>query len=232
MEMAGVPVEFPEAGAVEVVVSETSRLSLHGWTGFVLLEGSAIATVPDAATAELVRGALHGLPVEDLIDLGRMGSLLPMRGYSGSLSLSYLEAGDFRPMHGGHRIEELPVQHEDFETLLGRAASIELILSGMRELESTVFVTREDGVITAAAGYLAWPHGVAHLLVLTAGEHRNRGLGRVVASAATERALTDGLFPQWRAQPEASRRIAAALGFRRYGHQRSYLLVTGGGPPT
>lgn len=224
MELAGVPVEFPPPGSVNVVVSETSRLMSPGWTSIVVLEGAGIATVPTATDVELVGRALRELPFEALTDLNQMRSVLPAFGFTRPLSLSYLDAEDFHPAHGGVPIEELPATHNGVKTLLSGVTSTDLTLSGMHQLDSTVFVTREDDTVTAAAGYSVWPLGVAHLLVLTSPDHRRRGLGRAVASAATEQALSTGLSPQWRAQPEASRRIAASLGFRQYGHQISFLL--------
>ncbi|NEB68512.1 GNAT family N-acetyltransferase, partial [Streptomyces fulvissimus] len=52
-----------------------------------------------------------------------------------------------------------------------------------------------------------------------------RGLARQVASEATAHALAAGLLPQWRARPAASRRVAAALGYRELGAQLSVRLV-------
>jgi RimJ/RimL family protein N-acetyltransferase len=60
--------------------------------------------------------------------------------------------------------------------------------------------------------------------VLTDTAARGRGLAQRVASAAVDRALADGLLPQWRARPPASRRVAQALGFRELGTQLSVYL--------
>jgi RimJ/RimL family protein N-acetyltransferase len=79
----------------------------------------------------------------------------------------------------------------------------------------------------AAAGYRDWPCGTAHLCVLTAAEARGRGLARVAASAAVAHAISEGKLPQWRARPEASRRVARALGFRELGSQVSIRLSAG-----
>ncbi|PWS40209.1 GNAT family N-acetyltransferase, partial [Streptomyces sp. ZEA17I] len=43
-------------------------------------------------------------------------------------------------------------------------------------------------------------------------------------SEATAHALAAGLLPQWRARPAASRRVAAALGYRELGAQLSVRL--------
>ncbi|WP_326702558.1 GNAT family N-acetyltransferase [Streptomyces cyaneofuscatus] len=77
----------------------------------------------------------------------------------------------------------------------------------------------------AAAGYAHWPRDTAHLCVLTAPDARGGGLARRVASEATAHALAAGLLPQWRARPAASRRVAAALGYRELGAQLSVRLA-------
>lgn len=76
----------------------------------------------------------------------------------------------------------------------------------------------------AAAGYRAWPSDTAHLSVLTAPAERGRGLARAVATAVAA-ALQADLLPQWRSRPEASRRVARALGFRELGAQLSIRLM-------
>jgi GNAT superfamily N-acetyltransferase len=96
--------------------------------------------------------------------------------------------------------------------------------SGLDEITSPAFVTYDEGLVTAAAGWIRWPTDVAHLCVLTAPASRGRGLGRAVAGRAAREALAAGLFPQWRARPLASRRVAQALGFRELGAQLSFSL--------
>jgi hypothetical protein len=94
--------------------------------------------------------------------------------------------------------------------------------SGLDEITSSAFVLSQDGVVVAAAGYRRWPTGVAHLSVLTAPSHRGRGMAHTVAGHAVADALSHGLFPQWRARPLASRRVARALGFHELGAQLSF----------
>jgi hypothetical protein len=45
-----------------------------------------------------------------------------------------------------------------------------------------------------------------------------------LASTVTAHALDAHLLPQWRARPEPSRRIAAALGYQELGAQISFRL--------
>jgi predicted GNAT family acetyltransferase len=66
---------------------------------------------------------------------------------------------------------------------------------------------------------------VAQLSVLCGDRRRGRGLAGVVAAAAVAEALGEGLLPQWRARPPASRRVARRLGFRELGTQLSLRLA-------
>ena len=91
------------------------------------------------------------------------------------------------------------------------------------KITSPAFVVRAAGEVAAAAGYVDWPGGVAHLSVLTAARARGRGLGAVASSAAVTHALAVGKLPQWRARVEASQRIARGLGFHELGAQVGFL---------
>jgi len=97
--------------------------------------------------------------------------------------------------------------------------------SGMTQITSPAFATREHGTILSAAGYRDWPGEVAHLSVLTIATARGRGLARTVASAAITHAIQHGKLPQWRARPPASRRVARVLGFRELGSQVSIRIA-------
>ena len=101
----------------------------------------------------------------------------------------------------------------------------------MEEISTPAFTVREQGQIVAAAGYRNWPGETAHLSVLTAPAARGRGLARAAASAAVAHAIESQKLPQWRARPEASRRVARALGFRELGSQVSIRLGSAVPPP-
>jgi len=97
--------------------------------------------------------------------------------------------------------------------------------SGIGKITTPAFAIREHGQVVAAAGYRDWPCGTAHLSVLTASAARGRGLAQAAASAAVAHAIAEGRLPQWRARPQASRRVARALGFRELGAQVSIRLA-------
>jgi hypothetical protein len=127
-------------------------------------------------------------------------------------------------------VETMPAGHPDMGTLLARVRPEDADEADLAEITSPAFVIRGGAGILAAAGYQVWPHDTAHLSVLTATAERGRGLARVAAGAAVASALAAGLLPQWRARPEASRRVARALGFKEFGSQLSLSLPPVAGP--
>ncbi|MGN9788307.1 GNAT family N-acetyltransferase [Nonomuraea sp. ZG12] len=248
-DLARVPVSFPEPGQVRVVVSAGSWLCPAGWAGVVAIRGAVLATVPDEASAVPLRAALTGLTdpgrsaraltgptdrgpssgalpgLADLLaDLGRLPEALPVDDVLGPASLAYVDAGGFVAAQGGAAVERLQAGDADVRALLDAADEAETGESGLREILSDAFVLREGQEVVAVAGYRPWLNTAAHVSVLTAAHRRGKGLAKAVASAAVADALERGLLPQWRARPEASRRVARALGFDEVGAQVSVRL--------
>jgi len=222
-DLAGTPVCFKEA-AVEVVVSPQSTLCPPGWVGIVAVGGAVIATAPDGDAAETVRRAFDDLPTDALIDPAALRDALPVGEVLGPATLAYCDAAGFRPADAA-MVESIPAGHADLEALLALVPAEEADEAGLDEITSPVFVVRSATQVVAAAGYRTWPGNAAHIGVLTAPAQRGRGLARVVATAAVADALRSELLPQWRARPEASRRVARALGFRELGYQLSVRLA-------
>jgi GNAT superfamily N-acetyltransferase len=231
IELAKVPVEFPAAGQLTAVESADSWLCPAGWVGIVVLDGAAIATAPDAATAALLR------PLTPDTSLDRLRSALPIVDALGPASLAYLDEPDFQPTEPHRRTEAnrssgavrvVRAEPVDLAPLLAAEDAGE---SGLDEITSDPYVVRAGGRVVAAAGYRLWPTGVAHVGVATDPAYRGRGLAGVVASAATADALRNGLLPQWRARIEPSRRVAARLGYRELGSQVSVRLEIGSVAP-
>ncbi|MFI1977849.1 GNAT family N-acetyltransferase [Streptomyces wedmorensis] len=221
--LAGVPVSFPPSGGVRVVVSPESGLCPPGWTGVVVLDGSAIVTAPSEGTAAVVRDALIGRRA----DVDAIRDALPAAGVLGPAVLAYLSPEGFRPAAASATLERLPGHHQALRALEGAAGREDADEAALDDITSPAFVVRERGEVVAAAGYRTWPRRTAHLSVLTAPAARGRGLARRTASAAVAHALGTGLLPQWRARPAASRRVAAALGFEELGAQLSVEIVPG-----
>ncbi|MBG0566390.1 GNAT family N-acetyltransferase [Actinoplanes aureus] len=225
-DLAGAPVAFKDA-AIDVAVSSRSLLCPPGWVGVVGLGSAVIGTAPDGDTAEMVRASLSDLPSTAMTDPAVVGGRLPVAEVLGPASLAYCDVAGFRPV-GFEVVEMAPAGHTDVGTLLASVPAEDADESGLAEITSPAFVVRTGSEVIAAAGYRTWPCSTAHVSVLTVPAKRGRGLARTVAAAAVTHALDGGLLPQWRARPDASRRVARALGFRELGSQLSICLLPAG----
>ncbi|WP_308267696.1 GNAT family N-acetyltransferase [Yinghuangia soli] len=185
---------------------------------------AAIVTVPDADHARFLRRALASVPVESVVRVDALQAILPVAEVLGPAVLGYVSRQDFRPMPGSAAVTLLSPAHEDLRALADSVGRADADESGIDEIDSPVFAVCDGPEVVAAAGYQTWSADTAHMCVLTAARCRGRGLARQVASAAVAHALDADLLPQWRARPESSRRVAAALGFRELGGQLSFRL--------
>ncbi|WP_330175062.1 GNAT family N-acetyltransferase [Streptomyces sp. NBC_01498] len=238
-ELAGVPVGFGTPAGV--AVAPGSLLCPPGWAGIVRIGDAALVTAPDARTAGALGEAVRRLSYEELTDPVRLGKALsgtaPVLDVLGPAALFYLDR-DTYPDGNTLPPAAAPAETSDdpasYAALLAAAGPDDAGESGLDEITSPAFLLRDrghdggsdggrggGGDVIAAAGYVTWPRSVAHLSVLVAPHRRGRGLAGTVASAAVSHALDDGLLPQWRARPYASRRVAARLGFRELGAQLS-----------
>ncbi|MFI7277309.1 GNAT family N-acetyltransferase [Streptomyces sp. NPDC049879] len=216
---------FPTApGGRAVAVSPDSRLAPPGWAGIVVLADTALITVPDEDTATAVRRALPALPGAALTDPDAVRAALPVDDVLGPAALAYAPPTGFRPDPDA-AAGTVPPDDPGLARLLAESGADDAGESGLDEVTSPVSVLRDGPRIVAAAGHSIWPAGTAHVSVLVAPDARRRGLARRVGSAAVSRALADGLLPQWRARPEASRRVARALGLHELGSQLSVRLA-------
>jgi RimJ/RimL family protein N-acetyltransferase len=211
--------------AISVAVSPRSNLCPPGWAGIVVMGDAALATAPDHETARVVEQALGGLPAASLTGTEVLSSRLPVAELLGPAALAYLDPADFRPQPGDAVTTPLGLDHPGLRQFLRAAGTHDVEESGIQEITTPAFAVREHGQVVAAAGYRDWPCGTAHLSVLTASGARGRGLARAAASAAVAHAIEEGRLPQWRARPQASRRVAHALGFRELGSQVSIRLA-------
>lgn len=220
--LAAVPVSFSSPDSVTVVSSPDSMICPRGWAGFVVLRGRAMVTAPSPSAARTIRDAVARLPVEDLVDPAALGRVLPLAEVLGPATLAYLDERDFRAAGPGSvSVDSLPAGGPGLRGLELSVDEGESAESGLDEITSPAFVVRIGDEVVAAAGYRGWPSRTAHMSVLTAREHRGRGLARLSGSAAVAHALAAGLLPQWRARTPQSKRVAAALGFREFGAQLS-----------
>jgi predicted GNAT family acetyltransferase len=220
--LAAVPVAFVDG--LTVVASPGSQLCPQGWSGIIELGGSTIATVPTEAAVEPVARALGRIAPGSRTDLDLLAAELPVREVLGPATLAYTSPALFRPVAADAVVEPLAHDHPDLRRLEASVSSEDADEGGIGEISGRAFAAREGAEVVAAAGYQLWPNQTAHLCVLTATRARGRGLAQQVSSAAVAHALANGLLPQWRARPPASRRVALALGFRELGGQLSVRL--------
>ena len=214
------------SSGLDVAVSASSSLCPPGWVGVVALGGAAVAVAPDDGAAGLVRRALGGLPVPAMTDPVSVSGRLPVGEVLGPAALAFCDAARFRgAAAGAGGVVVVGAGDVGVRGLLGRVPAADAGEAGLDEISSPAFVVRAGSDVVAAAGYRVWEGGAAHVSVLTAPAERGRGLARLVAGAAVAAALEEGLLPQWRARPEASRRVARALGFVELGSQLSIRLV-------
>ncbi|WP_328475039.1 GNAT family N-acetyltransferase [Actinoplanes sp. NBC_00393] len=228
VDLARAPVVFKDL-SVDVAVSPRSLLCPAGWIGIVGLGNAVIAAVPDDDTAEIVQRALGALPATAVTDPAVVSRRLPATEVLGPATLAYCDVAGFRPA-GSRAVQTIPAGDIEVGALLARVPDEDVDESGLAEITSPVFVLRAGLEVVAAAGYRRWPSSIAHVSVLTVPAERGRGCARVVATAAVTHALEVGLLPQWRARPQASRRVARALGFRELGWQLSMRLLPAGAP--
>ncbi|SNX66284.1 GNAT acetyltransferase-like protein [Streptomyces sp. TLI_55] len=222
--LAAAPVSFPPAGGLSVVASPASQIAPPSWAGMVVLGESALVTTTTDREAQVLRRILAGLPTGSLTSSEAVRPVLPVTEMLGPAILGYVSRAGFRPAPASRSVERLAPGHRDLMALVKSVPSEDAGESGMDGITSAAFVVRRGADVVAAAGFQAWPSAAAHLCVLTAPGERGRGLARQVASAAVAQAFADGLLPQWRARPMASRNVARALGFRELGIQLSIRL--------
>jgi GNAT superfamily N-acetyltransferase len=222
--LAGVPVGF--APVLRVAASPRSGLCPPSWVGLVVIAGTAIATAPDARTAQIVQQALGTVATASLTEPAVLSGELVIADMLGPATLAYFDGTVFHPPPGPATTEAVDASDPALGQFLSAADTGDLGESGLVEITSPAFVICEQGRIVAAAGYRDWPGRVAHLSVLTAAQARGRGLGSAVASAAVAHALGENKLPQWRARSQASRRIARRLGFHELGSQVSIRLAS------
>src|SRR5262249_37479465 len=155
------------APALRVAVSSQSNLCPPGWAGIVIIGDAALATAPDQKTASLIGQALSGLPTASLTSAEVLGRRLPIAEILGPAALAYLDPADFSPQRGGVGTTPLDLDHPGLRQFLLAVGAGDLEESGIQQITTQAFTVREHGQAVAAAGYLEWPCGIAHLSVLT-----------------------------------------------------------------
>ena len=210
-----------------VVPADGHRAAPDGWVGVIDLRGSVVVATPDKFAARLTLMLERVSTVSELTDPAAATAIFgPFRQTLGPAVLLY--GRPIRPAHASSSVIG-PLANDDPQVLdvISQAAPDEVDESALAETTSGVFVALDaSGEPVAACGWRPWPHGVAHVSVLTAAEHRARGFGLAAAQAALNAAVTARLLPQWRAVAtnSASIALATSLGMEPVGRQFSVLL--------
>jgi hypothetical protein len=235
-------------GQVHLGVNGGARICPPGWVGMVVLGDAAIVTAPDAPAERKLRRALAGVPIDRLTDPAIVLPATDAAEVLGPANLAFTDAALFRdpalfgdPARAGRAAgagaaaglgatpmpvaRKLPVTDKRIQRLLASVSAEDAAETDLARIGTAIHAVLDGDRAVAAAGYLTWPGGVAHLSVLTDPACRGRGLAKLAGSAATADALASGLLPQWRARVPASIRVAASLGFVSCGSQLSIRLA-------
>lgn len=205
----------------------SSGVSFVEWPGFtaaVILDigGSLLVAGPAEAIALLRR-----LSPQQLVDADVAASaLLSLRPrLIGKALLGYADESTFTPAPAAHRVRQADLAAA--ERAVSHCDADDRDESGLLAM-SAWFVAEQEGVPVAAAGYEGWPRSVAHCGVAVGAEHRGRGLGQSVASAAVGHALGEHAVAQWRSRDTnaTSIRLGERLGFVQVGSQTAFDLNT------
>ena len=144
----------------------------------------------------------------------------PKRGFQ-----SFLEAGGLKPF----RLPEVRrlggPDREALAQFLSECPADDVSHSSLSCLRQYVYGYVEEDRVLAAAYFTLWTPYAASIGPLVHPDHRGRGLGKAVASAATKAALSCGFLVLWPASIGNTPSVATAksLGFREHG--RSYRVV-------
>ncbi len=198
--------------------------NVSGMLSFVTLFGKEAFVGPDWAV-----DAARNLPGTELRQQGTLLSLSREHGGRG-LGEAQLYFSDSLPELGPLQAATVSSDTGFVDGLERMCPPDDVAEAGLRDLEHRFILVDDEGPgdpePLAGAGYAPWAGILAHLSVLTAPQHRGRGLGGRIAAVAVEEAMAAGFVPQWRARTDntASQRAARRTGFAYGGTQTSVAL--------
>jgi GNAT superfamily N-acetyltransferase len=180
--------------------------------------GWVVSVTPEAYSS--ANNVLQNLPVnqDPLSEQGRhrlhetVQKVAPVSAYYYGLEL-YADEPSFCPF-SGHPVHRLTL--EDLPAL----AATDHFLAHMEEeiAEGNLFVAYEGARVCSWAKILRSSDEVWEITVMTDAPYRGRGYAKAVVSAATDAVLKAGRIPVYSCDEYniASRRVAEALGYRKY----------------
>lgn len=210
-----------------VVAADGHHAAPDGWVGVVDLRGSVVVAAPTRLVARLRSKLERTAIVGELTDPETARAIFgPFQQSLGPAVLLY-----GRPSRQTSSTSTVigPLANDDARVVdvISQGSPEEVDESALADTTSGVFVTLDStGQPVAACGWRPWPHGIAHISVLTAAGHRAHGHGRAAAQACLNAAVVAQLLPQWRALAtnQASIALATSLGMDAVGRQFSVLI--------
>lgn len=129
-----------------------------------------------------------------------------------------IEKGNFRPVSSKDVRALTPADSDSIGAFAGACDPSELRDSGIDFAREPLFGCFRTGDLVAVAGVIPWAPYAANLGILVHSDHRNQGLGTVVASAAVQHVLDEGnvVLYQTLMTNRAAVRIAECLGCTPY----------------
>ena len=210
-----------------VVPADGHRAAPDGWVGVVDLRGSVVVAAPTSLAPRLRSMLERTVIVGEHTDPDTASAIFgPFQQSLGPAVLLYGRPGR-QASSTSTVIGPLANGDPRVVDVISQASPEEVDESGLTDTTSGVFVTlASTGEPVAACGWRPWPHGIAHVSVLTAAEHRAHGHGRGAALACLNAAVAARLLPQWRAVAtnQASIALATSLGMDAVGRQFSVLI--------
>jgi RimJ/RimL family protein N-acetyltransferase len=140
--------------------------------------------------------------------------------------LYYLSAPDFRPADGFPARELAAGDREAFDRLVDSCPRRERDLANVQLEHPAVFGCELGGELVSAASLIFLDEQLADVGVLTHPDHRGRGFGTAAVSALCRWGLRAGRVLQYSfdSTHAASRRLAEALGFTKFGVEERLLV--------
>lgn len=219
------------------VVRGSRGLGRAGWTA-VLRLGDAWVIETGEADARILTALLD---LEDPADPEQVEAVVPVGQSIGPAELAYLPEGsrpatdtaETRAGSDGVDVTIVEVARTSLASWLATLPPDEVAESSVSGMD-TLLVADVAGRRVGAAGHRTWPTGIAHIGLVVAPDVRGRGFGQLLGAAATRRAITEGLAPQWRALTtnHASRTIARRIGYVEVGRQFSFTMQRAGDTDT
>lgn len=200
--------------ALQVVVRPEGALRRAGWVGIVRFEDTLTVLVPDERSVDIMRAAFADVSPYDAVTTAflppHVDTLGPADVFfaTGTIDADDVDTGTL----------------VDIASLLDAMPPDELAETGITDATSSLSIVHVDGAPVAACAWQEWPHGIAHLGVLTHPEHRGQGFAQRAGRHAVRHAQGTGLVPQWRARVEASKKVARRIGLAHLATQLSVQL--------